>query len=82
MEYLIYSFTAYFLIGFGFALASWLQAAKDDVKNKRKPSRFIFSKTFVFFVGGWWLVALYCYRAEVKRDIPTHHYFDKSDTEK
>lgn len=71
---MIYFIVIYLSIGFGFALASWLQASEVRVKEGKKPSRFIFSKPFVFISLSWWLVAIYCYRAEVKRTIPTYHY--------
>lgn len=73
MIYLI----VYLAIGFGFALASWLQAQEKRVRNKQTITLNL--KMWLVFILLWWGVALYCYRAEVKRTIPTIDYFDKGD---
>ena len=59
---------AYFLMGLGFSLASWLQAAEKEVDTGKNEPPFL-SKTFVVFIFVWPVIALYCYRAEVKKSI-------------
>jgi len=60
--------SAYLLLGVGFSLASWLQSAELEVEAGKKPSPF-FSRTFLSFLLAWPAIALYCYRAEVKKSI-------------
>lgn len=68
MDYLTAIFAVYVSIGFGFALASWLQAAEIEVNETGVHSAF-FSKALLWFVFGWSVFAIYCYRAEVSRTI-------------
>lgn len=68
MVYLYFFTTAYIFSGIGFSLASWLQAAELEVNEGRIPSKF-FSRALPWFVLGWPVFAVYCYRAEVSRTI-------------
>lgn len=79
MIYFIIFISVYLSIGFGFALASWLTEQEKRTKNKL-PTQ-LNPVTWVVFILGWLLFAIYCYRAEVKRTVPTYHYFmeDKDD---
>lgn len=60
----------YLSLGFGFALASWLQAVEVEINEGVTPSRFVFSRPFMFFFLLWWLVAIYCYRSCITKTIP------------
>ena len=68
MEILLIILGLYLAAGLGFSLASWLQSAEQEVEAGKKHSPF-FSKTFLLFMAIWPLIALYCYRAEVKKSI-------------
>lgn len=59
----------YLSIGFGFALAAWLEAAEMEVNKKKDIPKFL-SKTLIIFVLMWPFIALYCWRAKVKKTIP------------
>jgi|GEM_PF-2327640 len=59
---------AYLFIGFGFALASWLEAASTNVKSKKNVPAFF--KVGTIFILWWPFIAVYCYRAYVKRTVP------------
>ena len=63
----------YLSIGFGFALSAWLDAREKRVKKKLPITLNI--SNWVVFIMLWWVIAVYCYRAEVKRTIPTIDYF-------
>lgn len=58
----------YLLVGFGFSLSSWLQAAEREVSKGKDPSPF-FGWNLFYFTTLWPLLALYCYRAEVLKTI-------------
>jgi len=75
MIYFIISIITYITLGLGFALSSWLEVQEKNVKAKRPIT--VDFKMWVIFTLGWWLIAIYCYRAEIKRTIPTYHYFTK-----
>ena len=68
MEVFLICIGAYLLVGLGFTLASWLQAAEKEVDAGKNQPAFL-SKTFVVFIFVWPVIALYCYRAEVKKSI-------------
>lgn len=73
MTYALIFITIYLSIGFGFALASWLQAAEIQVKEKKPYDRLLCINT-VYFTAFWWLIAIHCYRADIKRSIPDLQY--------
>ncbi len=58
----------YLSAGFGFALASWLQGAEQQVDAGEAPDR-LFQGKITIFILMWPLIALYCYRTEVTRTI-------------
>ncbi|WPH64054.1 hypothetical protein vBVpP1_54 [Vibrio phage vB_VpP_1] len=58
---------AYLLIGAGFALASWLQAAEEEVKEGVYTG--ISWEAVFWFVVAWPFLAVYCYRTEVSKTI-------------
>jgi hypothetical protein len=58
----------YLSAGLGFSIASWLQAAEIASDAHEKLPAF-WGKNTVFFMPLWIFVALYCYRAEVKKSI-------------
>ena len=64
MMYLI----VYLAVGFGFALASYLDLAEMEV-NKGNGIPPFFCKTCLLFWLTWPLIARYCWRAEVKKTI-------------
>ena len=66
----------YFSAGFGFAIASYLQHAEAEVKAKKEVPSF-FNGTMIFFIVTWFSVALYCYRAEIKRTIQPIDFSNK-----
>ena len=68
MELVLLILTVYLAAGFGFALASWLQAAEKEVNETGKYTS-LFCSMFGAFIWVWPFIALYCYRAEVKRTI-------------
>lgn len=58
----------YIFTGFGFALASWLQAA--ELASDAGLDWSECWRTQIFFIVIWPIIAVYCYRAEVKKSIP------------
>jgi hypothetical protein len=68
MQIIILFTGLYLSAGFGFAFASYLQAAEISVNNKKGIPP-LFTGAYLFFVLAWWLVAIYCYRTEVSRTI-------------
>lgn len=68
MQMIILFTGLYLSAGFGFAFASYLQAAEISVNNKKGIPP-LFTGAYLFFVLAWWLVAIYCYRTEVSRTI-------------
>lgn len=86
MQTFLFFSALYLATGFGFAVASYLQAAEISVNNKKGiPS--LFNRTYVFFILAWWLVAIYCYRTEVSRTVAKQDFeqakknADKKDME-
>jgi Na+/H+ antiporter NhaC len=70
MKYVYYGVIAYLLMGFGFSIAAWLEAAEKEVKEGKEPTSFISSiMTLIFFMLFWFIIAAYCYKAEVKGSI-------------
>lgn len=58
----------YLLLGVGFAIASWLQAAELRVNKKGKPFEVGDLVLFVYFAGLWPILALYCLRVDVLKN--------------
>ncbi|WRQ13091.1 hypothetical protein [Vibrio phage vB_VpM-pA2SJ1] len=58
---------AYLMIGLGFALASWLQAAEIEVNET--GSYTLDWSTALWFTLAWPVIAAYCYRTEVSKTI-------------
>jgi hypothetical protein len=58
----------YVLVGFGFQLAAWLQCAEISA-DKGEPLPSFFCHTTLGFIAAWPIIAVYCYRAEVKKTI-------------
>jgi hypothetical protein len=77
---LLFVLLAYFLIGLGFSIASWLQAGELKVEEGKEIPHFISSALLVFLVG-WPFIARYCYLAEVEKSIEKID-FDKLKKEK
>ena len=67
MLYIIGFVSFYVFTGFGFSLAAWLQAA-EKISDKGGDWSKCW-RQFWFFVLIWPIIALYCYRAEVKKSI-------------
>lgn len=67
-HYLLIVLAIYFTMGFGFAIASWLQACEIKVKEGKAPDSF-FGTTLLWFIFAWLIVAIYCYRTEVSRTV-------------
>ena len=68
MWYIIWAVSFYVFAGLGFSLAAWLQAA-EKISDEGKDWSDCW-KSFWFFVLIWPIIAVYCYRAEVKKSIP------------
>jgi len=68
MIYMYFFLTAYVFTGIGFAIASWLQAAEVEVNETGSYSTF-FSSVALWFIFGWPVFALYCYKRDVKKTI-------------
>jgi len=59
----------YLTAGLGFNISAWLQAA-EIASDSNEPIPSFFSRSTVIFIFIWWILAIYCYRAEVKKTIP------------
>lgn len=68
LAYCAAAIVCHLAIGFGFGLASWLQAAELQVNNNEKIDSLIGGKLITFMIF-WPILAIYCYRAEVKKSI-------------
>ena len=70
--WLLLSIVVYLSIGMGFALASWLQALENRLHKQflRRDYEEEF-KTFLLFTIGWWVIAIFCYKSEISKSIPT-----------
>jgi hypothetical protein len=66
----------YVLVGVGFQLAAWLQAAEICADKGEPLPPFICASTFGF-IAAWPIIAVYCYRAEVKKTISKIDLGDK-----
>ena len=73
MIYVYFFATAYLSMGLGFSIASWLQAAEIEVNETGGHGSF-FSGQLPWFVFLWPIVALFCYKKDVKKTISEEHY--------
>lgn len=75
MDILITILIMYGSAGLGFTISAWLQAAETArMKKTVAPSIWRNPIWFLAFSLGWIFVAIYCYRAEVRRTIPDIEY--------
>ncbi|CAH9016415.1 conserved hypothetical protein [Vibrio phage 137E35-1] len=58
----------YLIIGIGFAIASWLQAAELRVNQGGMPFEKSDLVLTAYFAGFWIIIALYCLRVDVLKN--------------